>query len=155
MRLDSNPTHHPIVQPVYSAVDATQAFDGITYLKGQAVIRMLEGHVGPDVFRDGVRRYMKKHAFGNTITKDLWAEIEAAGGKNVTGIANDFTLQPGVPLVSVGNVTCTNNISTVDLKLGRFELTPIASKVPTWSVPVTAAWSVSVTAAWLVSVAPA
>ncbi len=138
LRLDSNPTHHPIVQPVYSAVDATQAFDGITYLKGQAVIRMLEGHAGPDVFRDGVRRYMKKHAFGNTITKDLWAEIEAAGGKNVIGIANDFTLQPGVPLVSVTNVTFTNNTSTMDVKLGRFELNPIPSKVPTWSVPITA-----------------
>ena len=30
-------------------------FDLLTYEKGGGVLRMLEQHIGPDVFRDGVR----------------------------------------------------------------------------------------------------
>ena len=45
--------------------------------------RMLEGYVGDDAWRDGVRSYMKTHAYGNTVSDDLWREIEAAAGKPV------------------------------------------------------------------------
>ena len=43
-------------------------FDLLTYEKGCGVLRMLEQHIGPDVFRDGVRTYLKAHAYGNTVT---------------------------------------------------------------------------------------
>ena len=62
---------------------------------------MLEGYVGADAWREGVRRYIKAHAYGNTVSDDLWREIEAAAGKPITAIAHDFTLQPGVPLIRV------------------------------------------------------
>ena len=39
---------------------ASQAFDAITYSKGEAVIRMLEDYVGDDAWRDGVRRYIAR-----------------------------------------------------------------------------------------------
>ncbi len=32
---------------------------------------------GEDAFRAGVRRYMHDHAYGNTVTDDLWSEIDA------------------------------------------------------------------------------
>ena len=54
------------------------AFDGITYNKGQALIRMLESYLGEEVFRDGIRAYMAAHAYGNTTTADLWRALEAA-----------------------------------------------------------------------------
>jgi aminopeptidase N len=80
---------------------------------------------------------MKKHAYGNAVTSDLWREIEAAGGKGVTGIARDFTVQPGVPLVTVTGVKCINGQSKVDVTLGRFALQPILTPAPVWSVPIT------------------
>jgi len=41
------------------------------------VIRMLEAYVGEDAFRAGVRNYIAHHAYGNTVTDDLWREVDA------------------------------------------------------------------------------
>jgi aminopeptidase N len=100
-RADAKVSTHPVLQPVASAEQAAQAFDSITYNKGAAVITMLEAYVGVDAFRDGVRRYMRRHAFGNAVDNDLWREIQAAAGKPVLEIEYEFTRQAGVPLVRV------------------------------------------------------
>ena len=55
-------------------------FDVLTYEKGCGVLRMLEQHIGPEVFRDGVRTYLKAHAYANTVTSDLWDALEDASG---------------------------------------------------------------------------
>ncbi|TWB38177.1 M1 family metallopeptidase [Nitrospirillum pindoramense] len=104
-RLDARASTHPVVQPINSVAEADEAFDDITYDKGQAVIRMVEATVGETVFRDGVRRYMKRNAYGNATTRDLWKAVEEAGGKDVLRIATDFITKPGIPLVSV-SATC-------------------------------------------------
>jgi len=100
-RADAQVSTHPVLQPVVSAEQAAQAFDSITYNKGAAVITMLEAYVGANAFRDGVREYMRKHAFGNTVDSDLWREIQAVAGKPVLNIEHDFTRQAGVPLVRI------------------------------------------------------
>ena len=103
MRADSKAgSSHPIIQPIRDVLQANEAFDGaITYDKGGAVIRMLEAYVGSDVWRAGVRNYMAKHAYGNTVTDQLWDEIDAVSPRKIRDIAHDFTLRPGVPLVRV------------------------------------------------------
>ena len=55
MERDALATTHPVVQHVETVEQASQAFDAITYSKGEAVIRMLEGYVGDDAWRAGVR----------------------------------------------------------------------------------------------------
>ena len=57
---------------------------------------------GEDTFRDGIRRYLAEHAYANTVTKDLWAALEAASGEPVGEIMDTWILQGGHPLVSVG-----------------------------------------------------
>jgi aminopeptidase N len=137
MSMDALQTTHPVVQHVETVEQASQAFDAITYQKGEAVIRMLEAYVGPDAWRAGVRAYMKKHAHGNTVSDDLWREIEAAAGKPITDIAHDFTLQPGVPLITVTNATCAAGKTTLTLTQGEFSK-DIQGKAPlTWRTPVT------------------
>src|SRR5271170_7847664 len=100
-RKDAQVSTHPVLQPVLSAEQAVQSFDDITYDKGAAVITMLEAYVGASDFRGGVREYMRKHAFGNTVDGDLWREIQTVAGKPVLGIEHDFTRKAGVPLVRV------------------------------------------------------
>ena len=68
---------------------------------------MLEQHIGADVFRDGVRTYLKAHAYGNTVTTDLWDALEDASGAPVRGMMNTFILQGGHPLVSLHGDTVT------------------------------------------------
>ena len=65
-----------MITPIHDVFAAANAFDGITYQKGHAVIHMLETYVGDDVFRAGVRNYIAHHAYGNTVTDDLWSEID-------------------------------------------------------------------------------
>jgi aminopeptidase N len=138
MQRDSVATTHPVVQHIDTVEQANQAFDEITYQKGEAVIRMLEAYVGEDAWRKGVRSYMKAHAYGNTVSSDLWKQIEKAAGKPVTSIAHDFTLQPGVPLIRVGEAACRNGASSVPLSQGEFSRDQPGKKPLAWRVPVIA-----------------
>jgi aminopeptidase N len=84
MSMDALQTTHPVVQHVETVEQASQAFDAITYQKGEAVIRMLEAYVGPDAWRAGRARLHEEARHGNTVSDDLWREIEAAAGKPIT-----------------------------------------------------------------------
>ena len=135
MAQDAVASTHPIVQHVETVEQAAQAFDDITYDKGKAVLNMLEAYVGEDAWREGVRRYMARHAYGNTVSDDLWTAIEAGGGAKLLDIAHDFTLQPGIPLLKVGAPTCQDGRSTVALEQGEFtadrpDKTPLRWRVP-------------------------
>ena len=141
MAQDAYVTTHPIIQTIKTVEQTSQAFDGITYSKGEAVITMLEGFAGADVWRDGIRAYVKKHAYGNTKTDDLWNEVEAAGAKGLTKIAHDFTKQPGVPLITVGAVKCENGNSIFNVNQGEFSRDRRAQTDANplrWNVPVIA-----------------
>lgn len=138
MGRDSVAATHPVVQHIETVEQASQAFDVITYQKGEAVIRMLEAYVGEDAWRSGVRAYMKAHAYGNTVSDDLWKQIEKAAKKPVTAIAHDFTLQPGVPLIRVGEPVCKNGTTTVALTQEEFSRDRPEKKPLAWRVPVIA-----------------
>jgi puromycin-sensitive aminopeptidase len=98
---DALESTRPIEYPVVSPADADDMFDVLTYEKGASVVRMLEQHLGPDRFRDGIRRYMARHQYGNTETSDLWDALEAETGEPVRRIAESWIFQGGFPEVSV------------------------------------------------------
>jgi aminopeptidase N len=141
MRLDARASTHPIVRKVQTLEEAELAFDEITYEKGSQVIRMIEAYVGEDAFRKAIREHMRKHAYSNAITDDLWKELEAAAPLPVTAIARDFTEQDGVPLIDVLATKCTADRSATVLtfRQSRFGLDAISKRPRQWRVPVTAA----------------
>ncbi|HEY6924362.1 MAG TPA: M1 family metallopeptidase, partial [Steroidobacteraceae bacterium] len=135
-RADAVPSTHPVVQEVFTAAQAEQAFDYITYDKGAAVITMIAAYVGHDNFRDGVRSYMHEHAYGNTVDSDLWSIMQRTVGKPILAIEHDFTRQVGVPLVRV-----TATAKGTRLLLGRFAQDPatITGEPPQkWRLPLVA-----------------
>jgi len=101
--LDIDGVHatRPIEYPVGLPREAEGMFDLLTYEKGCAVLRMLEQYIGAGVFRSGIRTYLKRHAYGNTVTNDLWDALEEASGSPVRDIMNTFILQGGHPLISL------------------------------------------------------
>ena len=101
MAQDAQPTTHPIQQVIRDESEAGSAFDQISYQKGEQIIRMIEDWISPDVFRTGMRAYMKAHQYSNATSADLWAALSAASGKDVAAVAAGFTEQPGIPLVHV------------------------------------------------------
>jgi aminopeptidase N len=136
MGQDALPTTHPIQQVIRDESEANSAFDGISYQKGGQVLRMIEDWIGPDVFRAGLRRYMKAHAYSNATSADLWAALGAASGRDVAGVARGFTEQPGVPLVKVER-SCQGGKATITLSQDRFTIHDPHPKAETWMIPVT------------------
>ena len=138
MGLDGFATTHPVVQKIRTVEETNQAFDAIAYQKGEAVIAMLEAYAGADVWRDGLRAYMKDRAYGNATTQDLWRAVEAAGATGLTAIANDFTSQPGIPLVRVAEARCAGGATRLTLEQGQFSRdrkTEVAAAPLRWKVP--------------------
>lgn len=136
MDRDAYATTHPVVQHVETVEQASQAFDGITYGKGAAVISMLEDYVGAEAWRQGVRSYIARHAYGNAVTDALWREIDqAAAGKEFLQVAHDFTLQPGVPLIRAA-VRCEDGRGVLALGQGEYSIDRPDKEPLRWRVPV-------------------
>ena len=104
----------PIEYPVQAPKDADAMFDVLTYEKGASVLRMLEQHIGPTVFRDGVRDYLRAHAYGNADTNDLWVSLGKIAKQPVPELMNGWIFQPGFPLVTANcqSVIRAHNQST-------------------------------------------
>jgi len=105
---DSLDSTRPIEFEVVSPTDAEGMFDVLTYEKGAAVVRMLEQYLGANPFREGIRHYIKSHAYGNTETTDLWDAIESVTEEPVRAIMDSWIFQGGYPLVTVDLVNDGN-----------------------------------------------
>jgi aminopeptidase 2 len=117
LSLDSLRSSHPIEVPVKRADEVNQIFDAISYSKGSCVLRMISKHLGEDVFMEGIRQYLKKHAYGNTQTSDLWAALGAASGKDLNETMDIWTKHIGYPVITV---TENEKDNTVHVKQNRF-----------------------------------
>lgn len=115
--LDSIRNSHPIEVPVRNALEVAQIFDAISYLKGSSVIRMLSAHLSDKVFLQGVANYLKKHAYGNAKTDDLWSALSEASGQDVNQMMDHWIKRIGLPVVTV-----TEEPGQITLRQSRFLL---------------------------------
>jgi puromycin-sensitive aminopeptidase len=130
LHLDALSSTHPVRADVHNAAEATENFDAITYEKGGAVLRMIEGYLGADRFREGIRAYMKKHGQSNAVADDLWNALAEASKQPVLQLANSWIRQSGYPLVSVHI-----HGREVKLKQERFYNQPGRHSAEVWPVP--------------------
>jgi aminopeptidase N len=122
-------------QPIESDDDIANAFDSITYQKGSALLNMFESYMGPEKFRDGVRRYLLKYQWKNATSADFLAAL-AGSDSSVAAAFSSFLDQPGVPLVTA-RLECSGRGTQLDLSQQRFF--PLGSKGTEnqlWKVPV-------------------
>jgi puromycin-sensitive aminopeptidase len=135
--LDSLRAAHAIRADVHNAEEAGESFDAITYEKGGAVLRMIEGFLGEDRFRDGIRLYMRRHREANATADDLWGALATASGQPIVELANGWIRQVGYPLCSL-SLEQGGGGAVVTLRQRRFFADPDATEtgVPTrWMVP--------------------
>ncbi len=99
--IDGLKSTRPVEFQVEGPEDAAGMFDVLTYQKGAAVLRMLEQYLGPEVFREGIGLYLRKHEYDNAETTDLWDAIEESSGQPVRALMDSWIFQPGYPLVTV------------------------------------------------------
>ncbi|MED6192139.1 AP-1 complex subunit mu-1-like [Stylosanthes scabra] len=101
LRLDGLAESHPIEVEVNHAGEIDEIFDSISYRKGASVIRMLQSYLGAENFQRSLASYIKKHAYSNAKTMDLWNALEEGSGEPVNKLMSSWTKQMGYPVVSV------------------------------------------------------
>ena len=138
MDQDSTTVSRRIRERIKARGDIENAFDGITYAKGAAVLDTFERYVGEEAFRDGVRTYLKAHSWKNATYADLLGAIETASGKKGLGIAMDtFLDQAGVPFVHFEPGQCDEQGQTITLRQSRWRpLGGDALAAGEWKIPV-------------------
>ena len=121
----------PIEFEVQSPVEVDGMFDSITYGKGSAVLRQMEQFIGEEPFRQGVGSYLRKHAYSNTETSDLWEGLDEMSQWPVGTIMNTWVYQKGLPQIDVAQ---TND--GLRLFQRRFLVIPDETDATKWQVPV-------------------
>jgi alanyl aminopeptidase len=139
MDLDALASARAVRQPVVSTSEADEAFDGITYEKGGAVLRTIENWIGEEPFQRGVRDYLTGNAFKSVHADRLFSALDRASGKDVTQMAATYLDKAGVPEVTA-QIQCDNG-SRWHIELGQEAWRPLGSKVPedlerAWMIPV-------------------
>jgi aminopeptidase N len=135
MTMDEALATKPIRRPVRTREQIEESFDSsIVYAKGASVTRMLEAWLGPDKWRDFIRAYMAKHAWGNASAEDLFAMLRDKLGQPAEQVMRSFIEQPGVPVISF-ELAC--DVGAVKLRQTRsLPLGHTDPAKPLWHVPV-------------------
>uniref|UniRef100_A0A674CI77 Aminopeptidase n=1 Tax=Salmo trutta TaxID=8032 RepID=A0A674CI77_SALTR len=124
---DSLNSSRPISSVAESPTQIKEMFDTVSYNKGACVLHMLRHYLTDQVFQSGIMRYLRRYSYSNARNQDLWDSLAntcpeeefTSGGhcysnsqaaKNylyagehldLTTMMNTWTLQTGVPLVTV------------------------------------------------------
>jgi alanyl aminopeptidase len=136
MDTDSLDSARAIRQPIAADDDIYNAFDGLTYQKGAAVLSMFEGFAGEEAFREGVRVHMKKFAHGVATAKDFLESLaEGTKRKDLVAAFETFLTQPGVPFVRT-SIECAKNVGKGEIKQNAFAPAGITPNTRNWKIPV-------------------
>ena len=131
MGTDSLLAGRPIRQPIETNAQIDAAFDTITYGKGGHVVAMIGAFMGDARFRDGVRRYMAAHRYGNATSADFFrAMAEVAGDPRLLPAMQSFVDQQGVPLV-----TFTGSGGRYTVRQSRYAPLGVTAPATRWGVP--------------------
>jgi len=104
----------------------------IIYNKGGSILRHIEGYIGIDNFKAGLRRYFKKHEYACASSHHLWEALEEASEKPITKMMKSWIEQPGFPIVEVRRA----GKSKLIFSQKRFTYLPSESDQE-WLVPIT------------------
>ncbi|KAL6900781.1 hypothetical protein ACP4OV_005457 [Aristida adscensionis] len=131
LRLDALAESHPIEVDINHASEIDAIFDSISYDKGASVIRMLQSYLGAERFQKALASYIKKYAYSNAKTEDLWAVLEEETGEPVKDLMTTWTKQQGYPVIYA-------KLNGRDLELEQAQFLSDGSSGPgMWIVPIT------------------
>jgi puromycin-sensitive aminopeptidase len=133
-RLDALEASHPIEVEVNSAMEIDEIFDGISYAKGCAVIRMLAEYVGLQTFKEALRYYLSNHKYSNASSKDLWDAVSKKSGKDIETLMNSWTRKMGFPLVEIKQ-KISNGKRIVSVKQHRYLSSGFKEDDSLWHIP--------------------
>jgi len=140
---DALTSSHPIQVPIRRAEEVEEVFDAISYHKGACVVQLIRAYLGADMFRAGLQLYMKRFAYGNTETVDLWKAWEDASGKPVLKVMASWTEQMGFPVLFVSKIRAEGNKFKFKVRQSWFLADgshPEGWESKVWSIPLLASY---------------
>jgi len=135
MESDALVSARQVRQPIESNNDIANAFDGITYNKGSALLNMFESYMGPEKFRAGIRRYLQKYEWKNATSGEFLSAL-AGDDRSAASAFSSFLDQAGVPLVTA-QLECHGGAAQLALTQQRFfPLGSTGAAGQLWMLPV-------------------
>ncbi|GJM98985.1 hypothetical protein PR202_ga16040 [Eleusine coracana subsp. coracana] len=133
---------------IHHASEVDEIFDAISYDKGASVIRMLQNYLGAErfqfalsffpTFQKALASYIRKYAYSNARTEDLWAVLEEKSGEPVKNLMTTWTKQQGYPVINA-------KLKGTYLEIEQAQFLLDGSSGPgMWIVPITLAAYLSV-----------
>lgn len=141
MQLDSLSSARAVAQPITENADIRNAYDAITYNKGQAVLGMVDAWFGPDQFRPALGKYVARYADKAADSEQFFSAIgRTTGNPDIGRSLKSFVTQNGVPLLET-ELQCTSTGAKIVLEQSRY--LPLGSDADPdrhWIIPVCVAW---------------
>ncbi len=131
MGTDQLASTRPIEFEVNAPEEVDQMFDSITYGKGSAVLHMIDEFIGVESFRRGVGNYLRRHAYANTVTGDLWEGLDSASDWPVSEVMNTWVYQRGFPQIEI-----RASDDGIRLSQRRYLVIPDETDTTIWKVPI-------------------
>lgn len=119
--IDGSEGTTPVYQELSNLDLAKSNYGPIVYNKAPAVLKQLEYAVGDRSFQDGVRRFLRRYAYGNANWRELLDAIGEAAGRSLREWGDHYILRPGMPVVE-------QNLETADGQIVRLRLSQRAAR---------------------------
>ena len=112
LREEDGPRAHPLAG--HGAVSIADMFDHTSYVKGAAILQMLEGWLGIDPFRKAITAYLNQYAYGNATSDDFFAVVgkSTKKEKEVKAFKEAWLKKRGYPVVTP-KLELSGNTATV------------------------------------------
>ncbi len=143
--IDGTPGTSPIYQKLNNLADAKSAYGPIVYQKAPSLLRVLNYKIGETGFRDGVRLFLKDHAYANATWQDLIQAFSTSSKQDLRPWADAWVTQRGMPVVTVQWACAAGKISDLQLfqqdslKLGS--LWPVSTELDLGGTPLPVSFS--------------
>jgi aminopeptidase N len=126
--VDRTPGTNAIRQRLDNLNEAGSLYGAIIYQKAPIVMRQLEMMLGADGLRDGLRQYLRNHAFGNASWPDLIALLDERTPEDLKTWSRAWVEERGRPII-------TTEMDTTDggVTLAFRQSDPIEARGLTWS----------------------
>ncbi len=123
----------PIFQQIPNLKDAKSAYGAIVYEKAPSMLRLLSFNIGEEHFREGIRIYLREHAYANAEWSDLIGAYSRASRTNLTPWADAWIKQRGMPQLEVAWTCSGQTLSSLSISqrdaIGEGHLWPVKTQI--------------------------
>jgi len=98
--VDASAGTTPVWQELANLDQAKSNYGAIVYNKAPGILKQLNYLVGDTVFRDGLRSYLRGHAYGNATWEDLLGAVGQASHRSLDEWGANYIRRPGMPVLT-------------------------------------------------------